>query len=72
MRKFLIWFCLTLTVLTLILLSLAGCGWICVPGDASEACIMQAVNATNQSANATATFGAQEWHIQQTLQAEEK
>ena len=56
-----IWFCLTLVVITILLISLAGCN-PCVLGDACEGGIMQPINATLTSA-------ALEWHIQQTEMA---
>ena len=63
MKRFMIWFCLTLVVITILLISLAGCKRNpCVLGDACEAGIMQPINATLTSA-------ALEWHIQQTEMA---
>ena len=61
MRKLMIWFCLTLTVITILLISLTSCN-PCVLGDACEAGVMQPINATLTSA-------AGEWHIQQTEMA---
>ena len=58
-----IWFCLTLVVITILLISLAGCKRNpCVLGDVCEAGIYDAIDKT-------ATYGADEWHIQQTEMA---
>ena len=74
MRKFMTYFCLTLIGVTLALLMLVaqGCGSWCIMGEASRACIMQSVNATQTAEQPTVEAAGVELSIELTAIAADR
>jgi len=68
MRKFMTFFYIALigVTLALLLLSAVGCGSWCIMGEASRACIMQSVNATQTAEQPTVEAAGVELSIELT------